>query len=225
MMFMNFKSKMKTHGGTDKVTHHKYHEIYPIFFEKFENTQTALLEIGLEPLGGKASLKMWLDLFPNMHIYGVDIGVNNEYSERYSILQCDQSNVEDLKRCANEIKHPLSIIVDDGSHLPEHQLLTFNEFFPLLETGGVYVIEDIETSYWTRGNIYTYLTRYGKGHPASIVEIFKGAIDGVNFEFSESSEGQVKHQRELSSVTFSKNCIIITKREPESREYRFKQCL
>lgn len=225
---MSFKEKFKQLGNlhkTDKVWNHQYEESYPIYLEKFKDKKTSILEIGLEPQWGKASLGLWLDLFPNMYIYGLDIGTADEQSERYSILQCDQSKISDLKRCKEKINHAVSIIVDDGSHIPEHQLLTFNEYFPILEVGGVYIIEDIETSYWTKGECYGYRTKYGKGHEKSIIEIFKEPIDGVNYEFSQSSDGKVKHQKEIESICFHKNCIIITKREPESREYRYKNKL
>lgn len=222
---MNFKEKFKQLGNlhkTDKVFHHHYEESYPIYLEKFKDKKTSILEIGLMH---SASLRLWLDLFPNMYIYGLDKGARDEQSERYSILRCDQSRISALKRCKEKIKHTVSIIVDDGSHIPEHQLLTFNEYFPILEVGGVYIIEDVETSYWTKGACYGYHTRYGKGHEKSIIEIFKEAIDGVNYEFSKSSDGRVKHQKEIESICFHKNCIIITKREPESREYRFPKKL
>ena len=210
---------------TDKITHHKYHEIYPTYIEKFYQKSGGIIEIGLEPQWGNASLSMWLELFPKMHIYGLDRGTQNEFKDRYTILQCDQSYSEQLDKCAHKINHPIYFINDDGSHIPEHQLLTFNKLFPLLEIGGVYIIEDIETSYWRKGSIYGYRTRYGKSHKNSIVEIFKKSIDGVNVEFSQSSKGQVEHQKEIGSITFAKNCIIITKRDTEFREYRFKNKL
>jgi len=40
------------------------------------------------------------------------------------------------------------IIIDDGSHIPRHQLVSFSALFPFVRPGGVYVIEDIESSYY-----------------------------------------------------------------------------
>lgn len=222
---MNKMQELGTKYRTDKITHHKYHEIFPVYIEKFYEDAGGIIEIGLEPNWGKASLNMWLELFPNMHIYGLDKGTPDEFRERYTIFKCDQSNESQINNCVDQIKHKIYFINDDGSHIPEHQLLTFNILFPLLEVDGVYIIEDIETSYWTKGGLYGYRTKYGKGHKKSIVEIFKQAIDGVNYEFSQSSDGEVKHQKEIESICFHKNCIIITKREPESRGYRFKNKL
>ena len=225
---MNFKEKFKQLGelyDTDKVSHHHYEESYAIYLEKFKDKKNSIIEIGLQPQWGAASLSLWLELFPNMYIYGLDIQTPDEQSERYSIFKCDQSKISDLRHCKEKINHAVSIIIDDGSHIPEHQLLTFNELFPLLEVGGVYIIEDIETPYWTKEGLYGYETRYGKGHPKSIVEIFKNAVDGVNVEFSQSIKGKVEHQQEIGSITFAKNCIIVTKRDVEFREYRFKDNL
>lgn len=222
----NNTNKMKTAGRhSDKIKHHKYHEIYPTYIEKFYNNTGGIVEIGLQPKTGLASLTMWLELFPNMHIYGLDKGTPDESKDRYTIFNCDQSDAHQLDKCIEKMNHPVYLINDDGSHIPEHQLLTFNKLFPLLEVGGVYIIEDVETSYWTKGALYGYKTRYGKGHPRSIIEIFKQAIDGVNLEFSQSAEGQVKHQEKISSISFAKNCIIITKREISERPYRFRKNL
>jgi hypothetical protein len=210
---------------TDKITHHKYHEFYPTYIEKFYEKSGGIIEVGLDPKNGKASLHMWLDLFPNMHIYGLDRDTPNEFKDKYTILQCDQSDPDQLNNCIDNINNSIYFINDDGSHIPEHQLLTFNKLFPLLEVGGVYIIEDIETSYWTKGSLYGYQTRYGKGHEKSIVEIFKKSIDGVNVEFSKSFQGEVQYQREIGSITFAKNCIIITKRISDNRPYRFESAL
>lgn len=221
---MNKMQELGVKYKTDKITHHKYHEIFPTYIEKFYNNTGGIVEVGLlapESQAGLASLNMWLELFPNMHIYGLDKATQDEFKNRYTILNCDQSDARQLDRCIEKINLPIYLINDDGSHIPEHQLLTFNKLFPLLEVNGVYIIEDIETSYWTKGGLYGYETSYGKGHRKSIVEIFKQAIDGVNLEFSQSSEGLVQHQKQIASISFAKNCIIITKREIDNRLYRF----
>lgn len=217
---MNKMEKIGRLHDTDKITTHRYHEIYPTYIEKFYDQTGGMIEIGLCPRHGKASLNMWQDLFSsNMHIYGLDKDTPDEFTDRYTLLQCDQSDAESLDRCIQKIEKPIFFINDDGSHIPEHQLLTFNKLFPLLEVGGVYIIEDVETSYWTKSGLYGYDTRYGRGHPKSIIEIFKQAIDGVNFQFSKHAEGDVQHQREIASISFAKNCIVLLKREIENSSY------
>lgn len=209
----------------DKVLHHKYHEIYPRYIEKFYDSDGSMLEVGVCRGGNPStSLSMWLELFPNMHIYGMEKEGPHETHEdidRATIIKGDQSLENDLKEMIDRINHPLYFINDDGSHIPEHQLLTFNLLFPKLEVGGVYIIEDIETSYWLGGECYGYPVKYGVGHEDSIVEIFKSALDGVNYEFSKTREGLVEHQERIHSICFARNCIIITKKQPNDRRYRF----
>jgi len=208
--------------ATDKVTHHEYHIMYDFFLQSLYNSKGSILEIGID--SGK-SLKMWQELFPNAFIYGMDI--NKDYSgERFYVIKGDQSNIADLNRVKDTIQNTnIFFINDDGSHIPEHQLLTFNTLFPTLCEGGVYIIEDIETSYWTRGGLYGYPTRYGYKHNDSIVEIFKEVADSVNSEFAGKRQNRVEHHESIGSITFSRNCIIITKKTQKTRPYRFSNFL
>jgi hypothetical protein len=207
---------------TDKISTHRYHEIFPLFIEKFYGERGGMIEVGI---AGGSSLQMWLELFPEMHIYGIDIGVEKS-DLRCTVFKADQSCAGDLDAVIDKIKHSIHFINDDGSHVPEHQLLTFNKLFPLLETGGVYIIEDIETSYWRRGSIYGYPMSYGYKHPKSIVEIFKAVLDNVNSLFAGAHYSPVKNIDYINSITFARNCIIITKKEPQpQRRYNFQSCL
>lgn len=206
---------------SDKITHHKYHEIYDFFLKPFYHTKGSLLEIGINTGN---SLKMWLELFPNAFIYGMDINVSDN-NERFNIIKGDQSSIIDLTNLKTTIGNDLFFINDDGSHIPEHQLLTFNTLFPCLREGGVYIIEDIETSYWTRGGLYGYDTRYGYKHLKSIIEIFKDVIDSINSEFAGTHENAVEHTYMIGNITFHRNCIIIVKKTQDSRPYRFSHFL
>lgn len=209
--------------NTDKVTHHEYHKYYEPVLKQFYNSHGSIVEIGL---GTGVSLPMWKNLFKYAHIYGVDKEYENRGDDRYTIYKADQSNVNDL----NNLKKSLTdknvfFINDDGSHIPEHQLLTFNTLFPIIAEGGFYIIEDIETSYWTRGECYGYNTRYGYKHPNSMIEIFKEAADIINREFIVDKirlSNKIQHYDYIESITFARNCIIVKKNYNENRDYRFK---
>jgi hypothetical protein len=207
---------------TDKVTHHNYHEIYNIFLKFFYDKVGSILEIGISD---GHSLKMWLELFPNSFIYGMDIK-KNYTGPRHKVVNRDQSNIKDLNYVKNIITDKnLFFIIDDGSHIPEHQLITFNTLFPSLIEGGIYVIEDIETSYWKRGSIYGYSTEYGFRNKQSIIEIFKDVIDSINSEFAGKQNNQVMHHDKIGSITFFKNCILIVKKSQTERDYKFKHLI
>jgi len=223
---MNLMLQYGKINNTDKVTHHEYHKYYDYILKQFYNSQGSIVEIGI---GTGVSLPMWFNMFKNAHIYGIDKDIEDKKNEQYTILKADQSNIDDL----NKLK-PLLIdkniffINDDGSHIPEHQLLSFNTLFPILVEGGIYIIEDIETSYWSKGECYGYKTNYGYKHPKSIVEIFKETLDIMNREFiieKTQLSNKILHYNYIDSVTFGRNCIIIKKGYNANREYRFKNFL
>lgn len=197
-----------------------------------------MLEIGIEQ---NKSLMMWKEYFPNLFIYGIDIGVESS-GERFRIFKCDQSDKTAVANIVSrDIHHHVCYINDDGSHIPEHQLSCFDVLFDrLLIPGGTYIIEDIETSYWRHGGLYGYRTRYGLGHAQSVIEVFKGVVDSLNHEFlseedrSQVHEGLRGHISEttralISSVTFAQNCIVVVKKTAEehaafdNRNYRFAE--
>lgn len=190
-----------------------------------------MLEIGIE---NKFSLNLWLEYFPKSFIYGMDIN-KEEIGSRYHIIKSDQSKIEDLNKALQIIKHPLFLIIDDGSHIPEHQLLTFNTLFNYLEPGGTYIIEDIETSYWSKNGLYGYSTQYGFKHKNSLIEIFKNLLDDINSHFLTIEIQKIQDsileeklskitRNNISNITFAHNTIIITKKtitEIECRDNKY----
>jgi hypothetical protein len=123
------------------------------------------------------------------------------------------------------------LIIDDGSHIPEHQLSTFNTLFDILLPGGTYIIEDIETSFWSKNKIYNYPTNYGYQHKNSIVEFFKLLVDDINNLFLTDKNKHIQNslimnklneenRKNISTITFTHNTIIITKKTEEEINYR-----
>jgi hypothetical protein len=90
--------ELGTKYGTDKVYHHEYHDIYDFFLKQFYIASGAMLEIGVDRGN---SLNMWLELFTNAHIFGMDIDKESS-GERYSIIKGDQSKSDDLQNLCNE---------------------------------------------------------------------------------------------------------------------------
>lgn len=208
--------------GTDKVSHHHYEYFYTRYLAPFRNIRNAgLFEVGIDQGN---SLGTWLEYFPHAFVYGIDIGTEGE-GERHRIWRCDQTDVSMLSGLIEKhVKHSIFAVIDDGSHIPQHQVLTFNLLFDkLLCHGGVYVIEDIEVSYWTKGSLYGYETRYGYRHPSSVVEVFKHVVDEINEEFLTEASRDAQSifltsilseptRTAISTVTFGRNCVIVTKK-------------
>ena len=225
-------------SGTDKVTHHGYQRFYPRYLENLRYIATGMLEIGID---SNKSIHLWKNYFPNAQIYGIDIHQKPEVDRQVTLIRADQSKLVELKASLSNIGHPIQFIIDDGSHIPEHQILSFNFFFEhLLQPGGVYIVEDIETSYWTHHSLYGYETKYGYCHPNSFIEKVKPIADAINNEFMLLSNQQENEKRlsdfspftlaSIQSMTFGHNCVIFTKKTEEeqqlyTRPYRFSNNL
>ncbi len=139
---------------SDKVKslHHDYTPFYDQLLR--QRTVKRVLEIGIgtidtmrhvEGYESGASLRMWRDYFPEAKIWGADVDATAMVNEgNIFSLVCDQSSEESLQRMALMLGGKFDLIVDDGSHQFEHQVLTANTLIPLLlSPTGVYVIEDV----------------------------------------------------------------------------------
>ncbi|CAL6330602.1 unnamed protein product [Bathycoccus prasinos] len=147
-------------ADSDKIKRHGYHEAYgPFLLHYLCTPNIRLLEIGVQ---NGNSLKLWQNLFPGHQlIAGVVYGTfgsvkvdefKSQLSDRTVLYHGDQSDANFLKQLEKDLKgQKFDVIVDDGSHVPWHQLFTLERIFgTLLKEGGIYIIEDIETSYWDR---------------------------------------------------------------------------
>lgn len=205
---------------SDKGTHHGYQRFYFSLFKEFEFSDVRLLEIGVE--NGK-SMDIWKQFFTKAnHIYG--IGYKNhqtKYMEKVddnmTLFMGDQSNKNFLKRFICDCGGNLDIVIDDGSHVPSHIQTSFEMLWKHVNTGGLYIIEDVETSYWKKiSSIYGYSLK----NEGSIVEYFKTKVDELNNEFRNKSSS------DIAMITFVQNMIIIKKVSEDDypymdRKYRY----
>lgn len=126
--------------NTDKYYLHNFCDFYEINLKK---DIKILWEIGI--LDG-ASLRMWSEYYPKANIVGFDINDKSdlEFNERINTVLLDQSNIYQLVELS-KVKD-IDIIIDDGSHIINHQIMTFEILFDSLKSGGQYIIEDLHTS-------------------------------------------------------------------------------
>lgn len=131
--------------GSDKCPQLKKHTYTEYYFDLLEGKRDQVkkvLEIGV---GGRgASLYMWQDFFPKAKIFGADIDVSRLINQnRIESIYCDQSNKKDLKRLISKTGPDIDLVVDDGSHVPDHQVISCLTLMPLLKKGATYIIEDV----------------------------------------------------------------------------------
>lgn len=129
---------------TDKSYLHNYLDFYETYLNQYKNEKIRLLEIGI---GNGASLKMWEEYFPNAEIVGVDTDkkcLKHIYtSARVKTLIGDQAN----RTFLNNIQGEFDIIIDDGGHTMIQQMVSFGCLFKKLKKEGIYIIENLHTSF------------------------------------------------------------------------------
>lgn len=142
---------------------HKWEHYFPIYeqwFSKFRGKSIDVLEIGVSHGG---SLQMWKDYFGvKAMIFGVDKNMACRFLEedRINIIIADQSEEKHRQYMDSKLRS-LDVIIDDGSHRPKDQIKTFETLFYKLRRGGVYLVEDVHTSY-QKGFGFGSFVRYAK---------------------------------------------------------------
>lgn len=142
--------------GSDKgPKKHRYTELYELLFRPFRVRPVTFLEMGLL-IGGPEhgvdagretkdlpSIRMWLEYFSQAQVIGLDISDFSWFEHpRFRFIQCDMDDRANVARAARQIASA-DIIVDDASHASHHQQNAFLELFPILPSGGLYIIEDL----------------------------------------------------------------------------------
>lgn len=198
-------------SGSDKFfTHHyqRYYEKWLAPYRQKENLK--LLEIGANE---GHSLKVWASYFDNNpdSIVGLAYSGQNgrqevvnagkyisakrdKFKSDVLVLEGDQSDPATMKLLRH--RGPWDIIIDDGSHVPKHVLFSLFSLWPNVKPGGLYVIEDIETSYWKANKkIYGYKLRK--------TGFLSNSKNSVAYKLKEILDVLVRHQLGLNSSTLS----------------------
>ena len=200
--------------GTDKNGSHFYTQHYQKHFKAFKFKKINLLEIGVggykNLLSGGQSLRMWKSFFPFAKIISLDIFDKSFLQEsRIKIYKGSQVDNDFLQSICDEVGL-FDLIIDDGSHINKHVIKSFEFLFPKLKTGGIYVIEDTQTSYWEDyGGTSNDFNKEG-----TIYHYFKSLIDCLNHEeFIKENYQKSYFDKHIISMHFYHNMIFIYKGE------------
>jgi len=195
----------------DKRLIHKwahYFDIYDRHFSKFRNKEIVILEIGVSQGG---SLQMWKKYFgEKAKIYGIDINPRCKEleEENIKIFIGSQSDRNFLKEVKMQIP-AIDILIDDGGHTMVQQIVSFEELFDCVKDDGVYLCEDLHTSYWLN---------YGGGYKrrGTFIEYSKNFIDYLNAYHSEQKTLKVNSfTKSVDSIHYYDSIIVIEKRKKE----------
>jgi hypothetical protein len=181
-----------------------YLPIYERYFAPFRGEAITFLEIGVSNGG---SLDLWRKFFgERATIYGID--VKAECAERVTapnqVRIGSQDDPEFLRRIVSEMGGALDIVLDDGSHIGRHQIKSFDVLFPFLRDNGLYIIEDMHTSYW-RG---LHEGQYGKASTA--IGFLKGMIDDMHAWYHERG-ARTPAKTEVGAIHIYDSLAIIEK--------------
>ena len=201
---------------TDKEGAHHYAQHYQRHFQPLRWQKLNILEIGVggyeHPREGGASLRMWKAYFPNSRIFGIDIH-DKSYLDEDRIRTFHGSQVDEafLRSVAAETG-PIDIVIDDGSHLNEHVITTFKILFPFLSPNGIYVAEDLQTSYWEQIEGHAWDGSKDLKAPHTSMTFFKNLVDGLNHEeFTVDGYVPSYWDEHIISMHFCHNLVFVYK--------------
>jgi Methyltransferase domain len=186
-----------------------YFEIYDRHFARFRGTDVHIVEFGVSQGG---SLQMWKRYFgPKARIFGVDINPHCKKlaEEQVEIFIGDQEDRKFLKSLAKKIPR-IDILIDDGGHTMKQQINTFEELFHHVDKNGLYLCEDLHTSYWPD---------WGGGcrKRGTFIEYAKNFIDHINAWHSVQPDrlSITEFTKSVHSLHYYDSILVIEKRTIE----------
>jgi hypothetical protein len=191
-----------------------YFDIYDRHFCGFRNKDINVLEIGVSHGG---SLQMWKNYFgPQANIYGVDINPHCKTLEDHQIkiIIGSQEDRKFLRELKTQLPK-LDILIDDGGHTMKQQIVTFEEMFDHVDDHGVYLCEDLHTSYWRK---------WGGGYKkrTTFIEYSKGFIDSIHAWHSKTRRLKVNDFTKSVYAVHYYDSILVIEKKPIEEPYHLK---
>jgi predicted O-methyltransferase YrrM len=119
--------------GSDKTTVHTYGQFYDDLIADLQPRR--VLEIGV--FHG-ASIRAWRHLPEPVEVVGVD----RNLCPGIPVIRC---TAPDFGPVIDQLQgQQFDLIIDDGSHQQAHQIAAIQQLSPLLRSGGLFVIEDLQ---------------------------------------------------------------------------------
>jgi hypothetical protein len=144
-----------------------YTKTYAKYMNSFRETPIKLFEVGIrDKRFPYASCKMWLNYFKDVDLYAMDnfwgeyidqkteeIDNINEFGVNF--IYGDQGNFNDWNELKFVCPNDFDFFVEDGSHWPNHMVVTLWQSIDMVKSGGYYFMEDLQNPITSRGR-YKY---------------------------------------------------------------------
>ena len=173
-----------------------YFDVYDSLFTKFIGKKITFLEVGVLEGG---SLFMWRDFFgPEARIIGVDLNPDAKKWEKngFEIFIGDQSDPIFWLNTLNKIGK-IDILLDDGGHTYEQQIITVESSIGSINNGGLVVVEDTHTS---------YMKEFGAPSFFTFLNYAKNKIDKCNYR-SPLFEKK-NYEKKIFNISFFESFVI-----------------
>lgn len=190
-----YKSYKKSPYSSTK--HSSYFQVYGELLEPYRNRKITFVEIGI--LNG-GSLFMWRDYFgPDARIIGIELNPLAKKWEKdgFEIYIGSQSD-PDFWRKFFEAVGPVDIVLDDGGHTFEQQIVTTHCCIPHIRDDGLMIVEDTHTSYFKD---------WGYPSPYTFVEWAKKLADNINCRFPSVKVSSLPYKNSIFSVTIFESIV------------------
>ena len=179
------------------IKHSSYFQVYAELLDRYRDKEITFVEIGV--LNG-GSLFMWRDYFgPKVRIIGIDFNpmARRWENDGFEIFIGSQSDPLFWKGVFSIIGD-VDIILDDGGHTYEQQIVTAHECIPRIRDGGLLIVEDTHTSYFK-----------GFGYPSkySFIEWTKRLIDNINSRFPAVKVCNLPYKNSIFSISFYESIV------------------
>ena len=126
-----------------RIAAHGYSKFYEKVFLEFKDKKINVLEIG--SFYGNASAAMFF-YFRNANIFGADINPDmfNYNSKRMTSFFVNSSSTSSIQKNIIDKKIKYKIIIEDASHMLKDQIISLFYLFPILESGGYFIVEELD---------------------------------------------------------------------------------
>ncbi len=185
---------------SEKCGHGAYMDAYWRHLGNLRDKPIRLLEMGLNR---GVSLQMWQRWFPKAEIYGIDIHEESwkEFvPEGVHVWVGDQGDEEFLAQFLDGTGGRFDVIIDDAGHEMTPQQTALQVLWETLNSGGHYIIEDLETS-------YQHLPQE-PGPPPKITTDFLAEVQTSLHQKYHERPTMLKRLKEMHGYS---NCIFLVK--------------
>ena len=179
------------------LKHSSYFQVYAELFEKYRDKEVTFVEVGV--LNG-GSLFMWRDYFGSRaRIIGVELNsaAKKWEAEGFEIYIGSQSDPIFWQNFFKAVG-PVDVLLDDGGHTYEQQIVTADQCIPNIKDGGLLVVEDTHTSYMQS---FGYPTKY------SFIEWAKKMADNINSRFPGLNHSSLVYKNYIYSMTVFESIV------------------